>query len=105
MVVWKKAPLKEKIFGIVTLYQVTPPSLVRSTYELPIAQPLDVSIMDKLRMTGEETTGPGEGVTVVGGIGVSVGGGIGVNVGEGIEASHAKVDITCAKTTDSAASS
>jgi len=58
--------------------------------------------MDKLRMTGEETTGPGEGVTVVGGIGVSVGG-TDVNVGEGIEASHTKVDITCAKTTDSAA--
>jgi hypothetical protein len=53
-------------------------------------------------MVGEETTGPGEGVTVVGGIGVSVGG-IGVNVGEGIEASHVNVDIICRNTADSAA--
>ena len=55
-------------------------------------------------MTGEETTGPGEGVTVVGGIGVSVGG-TDVNVGEGIEASHVNVDIICRNTADSAASS
>src|SRR4030095_3028679 len=72
VVVWKKAPPIEEIPGIVTLYQVTPPSLVRSTYELPIAQPLNESNIRKPRITGEGWMVPGMVIGVF--VGVRVGG-------------------------------
>src|SRR5512138_808469 len=85
---------------MVMLYQVAPPSQVRRTRLLPIAQPVASSSIKSLLRLGDGTT---SGFTV-GGRGVSViGDGSDVNVGVGVSGTQAKVDMTCAKTADSAA--
>ena len=86
-----------------TLYQVLPPSVVRRTYKSLSAHPFEESIIcNDLRFDGE-IGGPRVGVGV-GEMGVNVGE-IGVTVGVimGGAVNHAKVDITCANTADSAA--
>src|SRR5260221_6937261 len=72
VVVWKKAQLQEETFGIVTLYQVTPPSFVRRIRPLPIAQPLNASNIRKPLIEGEGTIVPGMVIGVV--VGTTVGG-------------------------------
>src|SRR5512133_3816881 len=86
------------MFGMVTLYQVAPPSLVRRTRLSPIAQPLDGSSIKSLLIIGEGTT---SGFTV-GGRGVRVEGST-VSVGVGVSGTQANADMTCANTADSAA--
>src|SRR5512141_723445 len=83
----KNVPPMLAISGGVTLYQVTPPSSVRTTYGPLIAQPLFASIMDRLLIAGDVTTVPGP-VT---------------GVGVGVAGSHVNVDIICVNTADSAA--
>ena len=95
----RKNPFRiEAIPGVVTLYQVAPPSKVRKTYALPIAQPLDASIINSFWIFGESTI---SGFTVGGG-GVSVGVS-GVKLGVITGEAHAKVCIIWVKTTDSTA--
>src|SRR5262245_32162618 len=65
-------PLKEATPGMVTLYQVTPPSLVRRMAPLPTAQPLNASTMCRPRIMGEKTMVPGITIGVF--VGVTVGG-------------------------------